>query len=350
MIKNSGSFSSAIGSMQVTSIFGPWEDFIVFILPLILAYLSPDMFSRHADALIHIIIFRAVIQSGHVFLTYFPAQEKKAFSEPRTYIYVLLYFLTFVILNFISPKLFMNVFAITSMFHIINQHMGWYKKSQPGCDFPGKKRLLQFLFFFVTILWICNLFPATPGYIYSIDVTGFMRELWQVSEIQRVVLANICLIAVFYLMFAQKNVIDRPLFFIGTFGWLFYGMLFARENSRYFFILYALFSHGTGYTLYMWKKWPKNLMEGKYEWRNIGKLLLFASCVGFLETRVISYDFLSKQFLAFAWIPSIVHYALDSKIWRTNKTAEKKEGSDLLPSNLEIIETDLLLYQKNHGS
>lgn len=323
--------------MRVTSVFGPWEDFIVFILPLILAYFSPDMFSKNAETLIHIIIFRAVIQSGHVFLTYFPTREKKLFSERKVYIYVLLYFLTFVILNLISPHLFMNVFAITSMFHIINQHIGWYKKSQPSTDFLGKKRLLQIVFIFVTLLWICNLFPATPGYIYSIDITGFIRELWQISEFQRVVLANICFLSVFYLMFAQKNIIDRPLFFIGTLGWLFSGMLFAHDNSRYFFILYALFSHGTGYTLYMWKKWPKRLTEGKYEWRNIGKLLLFAGLVGFLETRVISYDFLSKHLLAFAWIPSIVHYALDSKIWRTKLS--QKEGSEPLPSQLEIIET-----------
>lgn len=324
--------------MHVTSVFGPWEDLIVFIMPLILAFIAPDMFSPKARGLIHIILFKTIIQSGHLFITYFPIAEKKMHHERNLQIYVLLYFATFVVLNFISPHLFMNAFAITSMFHVINQHIGWYKKSQPHAHFWGKKWLLQILFYSVTALWLCNLFPATPGYIYNVNITGFIRQYFEVPELGRLALANLCFITVTYLVFAQKKIIDRPLFFIGTFGWLFSGMLFAPGQNRSFFILYALFSHGIGYTLYMWKKWPKRTSEGKYEWVNIKKVLAVAAIIGYLDGIIINYDHFDEQLLAFAWIPSILHYALDSKIWRSKKAAAKKEGSLSLPSQLETIE------------
>lgn len=313
-------------------VFNSKLDIISFLLPFLVAiFFMGTKYNSVNNYWASYFLAKIFIGGGHIFATYIPimvTNKVKARFNSRLYIMPVIFVSVYAVANFISDVAFMNLLAITGLFHIYLQHYAWLKMSQG--QMAPKRKMFERNFFlilmgFPNIIWFLRQLDNGPSYLYGITITQAIPNFNIFTFPVLIIFTIVCALISLALAFSKDEKGDinfnfaRLIFFMSTTVWMCFGLFFIKSLG--FFHVYLAIAHGTSYMAYISESWPKHLENGVWA-SNYRFLIVCLTAVLFGWLWLISFRLFkwTPSYLIFLpWIPLLVHYSLDSTIWRKTK-------------------------------
>jgi hypothetical protein len=315
--------------------FGKKEMISVLFLP---ALLGVFLWSIHAPYFrsgvfevdfFNVINFIVLVDLFHLFTTFwFTVGNRSLFKKIyKTVLTVSLFSiaLNYSLAYFFGLNALLRVVAYCVLIHTVIQQFAWLQKSfdfkTDVTTFNVYKLLFLNCAFLPLIYWHTGAGNFSNYYIYPNTISYFLPE-WCASAVIGISIA--ALAGSFFYLAVRRKLMLKPLLII-LFTWIIYFFGIVVTGSFLLFICLLVMTHAIGYVVYalIFSETGKSRLLQSPGWLNsipaqLSAILLLTLLWKFSVDSNVFQITGNPNFIPFKVLPTTLHLALDSFIWRKN--------------------------------
>ncbi len=305
-------------------VFNPWLDFIAFYIPLLTA-----VFFKLPSAL-DIYFLKITFDIGHLFVTliplYFISKTRAVDMKPLILVPALVLAAAQIVCYFYFD-LFTYIFGYYALFHICTQLYGWLARIQRNSHQPVnrfehlfERLLLTTMLLSSVLFWHTSYSTMAKTWFYHNNlVFDIPRLAWQIVDFAFLSLLVIWICLLLFHFFVKKHIPVGKILLLTAIWLMFYYSLVFNFSGQYginFFWYVIVLNHGISYIIFVFTQRQPSTKQKiiPYFVLYVAGILIIGVCWQKFSKYASTLDI--RYAAALVWGPLILHYAVDSRIWK----------------------------------